>query len=183
LPGGLFNLAMVLHSAGHDTDAEPLALRALALRQQQYGKKHGLVGVSLGQLGEIKLAENDPVAAERLLQQALATLDAATEFGQWHTATGRVQLALARLRVAQQRPNDAQTLITDIQTRFVPVDAEHRRLLWASRTLAAQMQCAQPHSAAQGRRALLLVRDEIAAEIPASVIARETTSALHACGG
>jgi len=182
LPGGFFNLAMVLHSAGRDADAEPLAQRALTLREQQFGLKHGMVGVSLRQLGEIKLAQSDLSAAEPLLLRALTTLSAAADFGPSHTATGQAQLALARLRVAQKRPDDAQALAIDIEHRFAPIDAEHRRLLWATRTLAAQLQCAQPRDLAQGRRALLQIRDEINTEMPVSAIARDTATVLRECG-
>ncbi len=179
LPGGVFNLAMVLHSAGRDAEAEPLALHALALREQQFGPRNGLVGTSLRQIGEIRLAENNPAAAEPLLLRALATLDA--DFGPAHTATGHAQLALARLRLVQQRPDDAQILIADIEHRFEPTDAEHRRLLWEARTLTAQLQCAQPRSATQGRHALQQIRSEVVAELPVSVIARDTDAALRGC--
>ncbi len=180
LQGGVFNLAMVLHGAGRDAEAEPYAQRALALREQQFGENNGLVGASLRQLGEIRLAENKPAAAEPLLLRALTTLNA--DFGPAHTATGHAQLALAKLRVVQQRTDDAQTLIAEIERRFTPVDAEHRRLLWETRTLAAQLQCAQPRSAALGRQALQRIRDEVLAELPVSVIARETNAAVRACG-
>ena len=179
LQGGIFNLAMVLHSAGRDAEAEPLAQRALALREQQFGANNGLVGASLRQLGEIRLAEKSPAAAEPLLLRAVAILNA--DYGPTHTATGQAQLALARLRVVQQRPDSAQALIVDIEHHFQPIDTEHRRLLWAARSLAAQLLCAQPHSAAQGRHALQQVRDEVVAELPVSVIARDTTQALHGC--
>ncbi len=179
LQGGVFNLAMVLHGAGRDAEAKPIAQRALALREHQFGPSHGLVGVSLRQLGEIALAEHDPAAAEPLLLHALEILRA--DFGPAHTATGQTQLALARLRLAQQRPADAQALIDDILHRFTPSDAEHRRLLWATRALSAQMQCVQPASAAQGRRSMQKVRDEVLAELPVSVIARDMSAALHTC--
>jgi serine/threonine-protein kinase len=180
LQGGVFNLAMVLHGAGRDADAEPVAQRALALREHQFGASHGLVGASLRQLGEIALARHDPATAERLLLQALDILRA--DYGQAHTATGQAQLALARLRIAQKRQADAQALIDDILHRFQPSDAEHRRLLWATRALSAQMQCALPASASQGRRSLQQVRNEVVAELPVSVIARDTEAALRACG-
>ncbi|HTA64154.1 MAG TPA: tetratricopeptide repeat protein, partial [Xanthomonadaceae bacterium] len=181
LHGGLFNLAMVLHGAGRDTEAEPLARRALALRTQQFGDGNGLVGVSLRQIGEIKLAQNDPAAAEPLLLRAQSIL--AADFGPMHTATGQAQLAIARLRVAQHRDADAAAQVADIQRRFKPSDAEHRRLLWQARMLAAQLQCAQTGTTAQGRRALTKVLGEIDAEMPVSVVRREAEAALHACGG
>ena len=179
LQGGLFNLAMVLHSAGRDTEAEPLAQRALVLREQRFGASNGLVGISLRQLGEIRLAEKNPAAAEPLLLRALTILNA--DYGPTHTATGQAQLALARLRIVQQRADDAQALIIEIQRHFEPVDTEHRRLLWTARTLAAQLQCAQPRSAARGRHALQQIRTEIVAELPVSVIARDTDAALRDC--
>ncbi|HEY2345480.1 MAG TPA: protein kinase [Xanthomonadaceae bacterium] len=181
LHGGVFNLAMVLHGAGRDAEAEPLAQRALALREQQFGDGNGLVGASLRQIGEIKLAQNDTAAAEPLLLRAQAIL--AADFGPTHTATGQVQLAIAHLRMAQHRDADAAALVADIERRFQPSDAEHRRLLWRARTLAAQLHCAQPADAVQGRRALAKVLAEIDAEMPVSVVRRATATALHACGG
>jgi serine/threonine protein kinase/Flp pilus assembly protein TadD len=183
LAGGLFDLAMILHAARRDSDAEPIAQRALTLRQKQLGPKHGLVGVSLRQLGEIKLAENETAAAEPLLLSAVAILSGAANFGASHTATGHAQLALAHLRVAQRRPDDAQVLIGDIERRFAPVDAQHRRLLWETRALAAQLQCVQPRNLMQGRSALLQIRNEINIEMPVSAIQRDTTVALQRCGG
>jgi serine/threonine protein kinase/Flp pilus assembly protein TadD len=181
LAGGMFNLAMVLHNAGRDSEAEPLVREALALREHQFGTTHGLVGTSLRLIGEIKLAEHDIPAAEPLLQHAFEILRA--DYGPAHSATGQAELALARLRVAQLRPADAMILIAGILRGFAPSDADHRRLLWAARTLAAQLQCAQPGIAAQGRRNLQQIRREVVAELPVSVIARETDAALRGCGG
>ena len=181
LHGGVFNLAMVLHDAGRDEDAQPLAEHALALRERQFGARSGLVGNSLRQLGEIALAKRDEAAAEKDLLQALDLLRG--DFGAAHPATGQAQLALARLRIAQQRPSDAQAIVGDVLHRFAPSDAAHRSLLWSARTLAAQMQCAQPATAAQGLGALRKIHDEVVAEMPVSVIERETAAALRACGG
>jgi hypothetical protein len=149
------------------------------LREHQFGASHGLVGISMRQIGEIKLAENDLTATEPLLLHALTILNA--DYGPTHAATGQAQLALARLRVAQQHPEAAQALIADIARHFEPSDAERRRLLWTTRTLAAQMQCTRPAYAAQARRALLQIRKEVVAELPVSVIARDTNAALLAC--
>lgn len=181
LPGGLFNLAMVLHDADRDSEAESLARQALALRERQFGATQGLVGASLRQIGEIKLSEHDIAAAAPLLQHAFDILRA--DYGPAHAATGQAELALARLRVAQQRPADALAMIADIRQRFAPSDAEHRRLLWATRTLAAQLRCAQPAVAVLGRRSLQRIHAEVVAEMPVSVIARDTAVAQRACGG
>ena len=180
LHGGLFNLAMILHSEGKDAEAEAFAQRALALREQRFGATNGLVGMSLGQLGDIKLAEHDLPAADKYLSQALEILR--DNFGMAHTATGKTQLSLARLRLAQQRPADAQALINDLEHRFKPSDAEHRRLLWATQALAAQMQCRQPGHVEQARKDLIRIRDAVVAELPISVIARDTNAVLAACG-
>jgi len=181
LQGGLFNLAMVLHGAGRDREAEPYAQQALALREQRFGDRNGLFGASLRQLGEIKLAEGDLPAAEQLLSRAAPLL--AAGYGPTHAATGQAQLALARLRLAQRRPSDASDLLADIQRRFQPSDAEHRRLLWQTRTLAAQLLCQQQGSSEMGRHMLTVVKAEVVAEMPVSVIARETDAALRGCGG
>jgi serine/threonine-protein kinase len=181
LQGGLFNLAMVLHGDGRDREAEPFAQQALALREQRFGDRNGLYGASLRQIGEIKLAEHDLPAAESNLGRAQQILTA--DYGPTHTATGQTELAIARLRLAQHRSGDASDLIADIQRRFQPTDAEHRRLLWQSRTLAAQMLCMQPGSAAMGLHMLAQVHEEVVAEMPVSVIGRETDAAVKGCGG
>jgi serine/threonine-protein kinase len=181
LQAGVFNLAMVLHDAGRDDDAQPLAERALALRERQFGSHSGAVGNSLRQLGEIALGRHDETAAEKYFQQALDALRG--DYGAAHTATGQAQLAVARLRIAQQRPTDAQALVDDVLHRFLPSDAEHRRLLWSARALIAQMQCTQPASAAQGRSALQKIHSEIVAEMPVGVDERSAAAALRACGG
>ena len=86
-------------------------------------------------------------------------------------------VALARLRVAQLRPDAAQALIADIGRHFEPSDAVRRRLLWDARTLAAQMQCARPANIVQGRRALLQIRNEVLAEQPVSTTLAAATPA------
>lgn len=179
LQGGVFNLAMVLLDAGRTAQAEPLAQRALKLRKQQFGASSGLAGVSLRQLGQIKMMQGDLPAAQSLLSQASDVL--AASYGLDHTATGQAQLALARLRVAQQRPEDADRLLGDILRRFQPIDAERRRLRWQARIVAAQMQCSQAASAARGRAGLAKVQAEVAAEMPVSVVAREVSAAMDQC--
>ncbi|MBS0194109.1 MAG: tetratricopeptide repeat protein [Proteobacteria bacterium] len=180
LSGGVFNLAMVLHDAGHDAEAETLARQALALREKQFGPHNGLVGMSLRQLGLIRMAQGDLAGAEPLLLQAQSILVA--DYGAAHTATGQAQLAIARLRFAQHRAADAARLIAQIETHFQPTDAEHRRLLWQTRILAALMQCAQADGVAAGRLTLGSVLTEMAATMPVDSVQREATAALQACG-
>ncbi len=181
LQGGVFNLAMILHDAGRQADAEQQARRALALREKQFGPQHGLVGVSLRQIGQIELAQGRLDAAQRDLLHAQAILNAS--FGPGRTATGDVQLAIAHLRLVQQRRADAQHLIADILQRFQPIDAEHRRLRWQARTLAAQMQCMQPALRSKGWAALNEIQAEVAAEMPVGVLARHVADAVQSCKG
>ncbi|MBS0455914.1 MAG: tetratricopeptide repeat protein [Proteobacteria bacterium] len=180
LQGGVFNLAMVLFEAGRTAQAEPLAQRALALREKQFGPGSGLVGASLRQLGQIKLAQGDLPAAQVLLVRALAVL--VGSFGPDHTVTGQAQLSLARLRLAQQRPDEASRLLADILARFQPVDAERRRLRWQARALAAQIQCQQPATLTAGKAVLAKVQAEVTAEMPVGVVAREVAAAVASCG-
>ncbi|MBS0576271.1 MAG: tetratricopeptide repeat protein [Proteobacteria bacterium] len=183
LQGGVFNLAMVLEVAGRHAEAEIWARQALALRERQFGANGGLVGISWRQIGEIRLALGDLSGAEDSLQRALTILRQAADFGPGHTATGTAQMALARLRLAQHRDADARALIVAVEQRFRPTDAEHRRLLWQARALAAQMQCAQAATMAQGRQALAGVHAEIVAQMPVGVLEREVAAALQACKG
>jgi serine/threonine-protein kinase len=177
----LFNLAMVLHGSGRDGDAEPLARRALALRQRLFGPRNGLVGASQRQLGEIELAQGNLKAAEPMLLDASAVLSA--DFGPTHIATGQAQLALAHLRMLQQRSSDASALIAGVEQGFLPSDAEHRRLLWQARTLAAQLQCRRAGGAGEARKVLIQIQGEVDKEMPVSAIHRETSDALRSCGG
>ncbi|MEP7098684.1 MAG: tetratricopeptide repeat protein, partial [Dokdonella sp.] len=181
LPGGLFNMAMILHSVGRDVEAEPLARRALALRQRQLGPAQGLVGASLRQIGEIRLARHDLVGAEPLLIQALAILR--KDFGEEHSLTGQAELSMARLRAAQKRQPEADALVASILKTFPPSDVEYRRLRWEARTLSAQWQCAMSNQVDTGQRNLRQIKAEIDGELPVSVLERETAKALADCGG
>ncbi|MEO5596666.1 MAG: tetratricopeptide repeat protein, partial [Lysobacteraceae bacterium] len=180
LHGGLFNLAMILHSVGRDADAEPLARRALALRERMFGSNQGLVGASLRQIGEIRLARHDAVGAEPLLTQALAILR--RDYGPSHALTGQAELSMAHLRAAQQRQPEADALIAAILSQFPPNDVEYRRLRWETRTLAAHWKCAKAEQHESGRRTLQQIKTEIDAELPVSVVDRQAAKALIDCG-
>lgn len=183
LQGGMFNLAMVLEDGGRHEEAEAWARRALALREKQFGPRSGLVGISLRQLGEICLAQGDLAGAAVLLPKARSLLDNAPDFGPSHTATGTAWLAVARLHLAQHDQAKARDAIAMIEQHFHPTDAESRRLLWQSRAMSAQMDCAQPASAAQGRQTLASIHAEVLAQMPVSVLEREIAKALLACKG
>src|SRR5690606_32941556 len=72
LAGGLFNQALVLHSAGRDAQALPALLESLALRRETFGEHHGLVGDTLRLLGEVQAALGHDEALASLRQaQAL----------------------------------------------------------------------------------------------------------------
>ena len=70
--GGLFNLAMILHSAGRDREALPAVRESRALRRQAIRRHPSeLVGDSDHLLGEILAALGQADAARAALQQAV----------------------------------------------------------------------------------------------------------------
>ncbi|MDH5830538.1 serine/threonine-protein kinase [Luteimonas sp. M1R5S18] len=139
LASGLFNQALVLHSAGRDAEALPLLREALALRRAAFGPRHGLVGDTLRLIGEAKAALGDATALEALRQaQALTRGD----YGARHSHTRRAEISLARQQALQ---GDAVAITRlDALAELPQDDAELRKAAWLARAYAADARCRLP---------------------------------------
>ncbi len=136
---GAFDLAMILHSAGNDRKALPLAREARQLRARRYGERHELVGDSDRLLGEIMAALGQSDTARVALHSA-ATLTRAG-YGQAHSHTLRAEISLARFE-AGAGAGDAKAL-QRLRTlgRSGEGDIEQRKASWLARAYAAQLDC------------------------------------------
>ncbi len=177
IAGGVFNLAMILHDAGRDRDALPLAREAVQLRGRQYGSAHALVGDSERLLGEILAALQQPGAARVALENAARLTRAG--FGPQHSHTRRAEISLARLQAQQGDVAALARLIVLGQTRSS--DLEQRKAAWLARAYTADLQC---RDRARGAR---LVLDAVLADMrPAlpegGAIPREVQRLRDACG-
>ena len=178
IAAGAFNLAMILHDAGRDHEALPLAREAVALRARQYGARHALVGDDERLLGEILAALEQPQDARIALEKAVQLTRAG--FGPRHSHTRRAEISLARL---QARHGDAAA-----QARLVALgdsrngDLEQRKAAWLARAYAADLQCRERPDAA--RRALDGVLADMRPLLPeGGAIAREVQRLRDDCRG
>jgi tetratricopeptide (TPR) repeat protein len=73
LAASLHNLAEIYRAQGHYTKAEPLVLRALAMRERLFGPDHADVTASLNTLALLYVAQAQYGKAEPLYVRALAT--------------------------------------------------------------------------------------------------------------
>ncbi|MEO5628726.1 MAG: protein kinase [Thermomonas sp.] len=144
IAAGVFNLAMILHSAGNDRDALPLAQEARQLRARRFGNNHELVGDSDRLLGEILAARGKSDAALASLRSA-ATLTRAG-YGPTHSHTRRADISLARLEAST---GDAAALKRlRVLGRPSEGDVEQRKASWLARAYAAQLDCTKQPSTA-----------------------------------
>ena len=72
ISNGLYNLAMILHDAGRDSEAQEPILESIQLRARQFGVNHGLVGDGERLRGEILAALGDRAAARSAVAPASA---------------------------------------------------------------------------------------------------------------
>lgn len=175
--GGVFNLAMILHDAGRDREALPLAREAVLLRGRQYGNAHALVGDSERLLGEILAALQQPGAARVALENAARLTRAG--FGPRHSHTRRAEISLARLQAQQGEAAALARLIALGQTRSS--DLEQRKAAWLARAYAADLRCGNRDRTA--RPALDAVLADMRQALPeGGAIPREVQRLRDACG-
>jgi serine/threonine-protein kinase len=177
IAGGAFHLALVLHDAGRDREALPLANEAVALRGRQLGADHALVGDAERLLGEVLAALDQTAPARAALEKAVRlTRDG---FGPDHSHTRRAEIALARF---QAREGDLKALLRLAgygQTRSV--DLEQRKAAWLARAYASQAQCVG--KPAQAQAAFDAVLAEMRQALPeGGAIPREVQRLRDACG-
>ena len=137
LADGLFNRAMLLHSAARDREARPPLQEALTLRSKQFGSGHALVGDTLRLLGEVDADLGHDAAARQALQRAVALTRAG--YGAGHSHTRRAEISLAR---HQARHGDVQALQRlDKLGQLPDTDDELRKAAWLARAYAADVRC------------------------------------------
>ncbi len=175
--GGLFNQAMILHSAGRDREALPPAREARQMRAQRFGASHALIGDSDRLLGEIFAALDETKAADTVLRNAVRlTRDG---YGEAHSHTRRAEISLARFEAQHGIAGAAQRLRE--LARDGSGDIEQRKASWLARAYAAEAQCAaQPRQATVELDAVLA---QLQLALPeGGAVPREITQIRAACG-
>ncbi|MES2859398.1 MAG: serine/threonine-protein kinase [Pseudomonadota bacterium] len=135
---GLFNLAMILHSAGEHRDALPPIREARALRAQRFGSDHELVGDSDRLLGEILAALGDTTGARTAFGNGVRLTRLG--YGERHSHTRRAEVSLARFEAALGDANARQRLVAYAQPG--DEDIEMRKAAWLAGAYAAGLDCA-----------------------------------------
>ena len=174
---GTYNLAMILHSAGQDARALPLARESRRLRVQRFGADHPLVGDSDRLLGEILagLGEND--AAREALQGAVRmTRDG---YGKGHSHTRRAEISQARLAAAHGDAAALQRLRG--WAHYGGGDIEQRKASWLAHAYAAERDCAT--RPVQARTEIAAILAQIQLVLPeGGALPREIAQISAACG-
>ena len=134
---GLFNLAMILHSAGEDAKALPLLGEARQLRAERFGAGNELVGDTDRLLGEVLAALGKTKDAHASLRNAVQVTGAA--IGRNHSHTRRAEISLARFEAAA---GDAAAYHR-LRALGKPDhgDIEQHKASWLARSYAAQLDC------------------------------------------
>ncbi|HRO26867.1 MAG TPA: serine/threonine-protein kinase [Luteimonas sp.] len=138
LAAGLFNRAMVLHSAGRDDEAEPLLHESLSLRRAAFGERHGLVGDTLRLLGEVEDALGHDGTAALREAQALTR----EGYGARHPHTRRAEISLARHEARLGDPGAVSRL--DALAELPQDEHELSKAGWLARAYAAEARCRTP---------------------------------------
>jgi serine/threonine-protein kinase len=174
---GVFNLALILHSAGRDREALPEVRESRALRIRQFGASHELVGDSDHLLCEILAALGEKEAARTALQQAVQLTLAG--YGPEHSHTRRAEVSLARLR-AGEGAADALLQLT-AYGQVEGGDIEQRKVSWLARAYAAEVECrTHPDSARASLEAVLAQMQLVLPE--GGAIPREIAAIRAGCG-
>lgn len=137
---GLFNHAMVLHSAGREREARLMLEESLRLRRESFGEGHGIVGDTLRLLGEVDAALGDDNAALQSLRQAASIT--ASGYGAGHSHALRAQVSLAAFQAFRDDPVALARL--DRIGGLPETDEEQRKTIWLARAHAARVRCTGP---------------------------------------
>jgi tetratricopeptide (TPR) repeat protein len=104
----LHQAGFYLSERGHLREAEPLLVRALAIREQEVGTNHSSTAMSLNSLANLYRAQGKYTQAEPLYQRALAFYE--QEVGASHPATASILNNLAALYQKQGKYAQAESL-------------------------------------------------------------------------
>ena len=177
LSGGLFNMALILHSDGRDREALPLLQESGALRVKQYGAEHSLVGDNDRLRGEVLQALGRNDEARKALESAVRLTEQG--FGKAHSHTRRAEISLARFRARNGASEAAAQLQAFGQAKAD--DTEQRKATWLARAYHAQLLCKQESREARIQLEGVLAEMQLAFPEGGS-IAREIQRIRDACG-
>ena len=174
---GLFNLAMILHDAGHEHQALTAVRESTSLRIRQFGAQHALVGDSKRLTGEILAALGNTDLARSELETAVRLTRAG--YGPDHSHTRRTDVALARLLARQGQAGALARL--DQLGQLHNGNMEQRKAVWLARAYAAQIRC--PQQPQLSRLALDAVLAEMQLLAPeGGAVPREVQHIRNTCG-
>ena len=110
-----FYLADILFYRGRVDEAAPLFERTLAAQKQLYGVANGVVGDTLASLAQVRMAQNNPLAAEKLIREALdahrqSGSTVYQKIGYLQTMLGTFLMKQAKFEQAEQSLREALTL-------------------------------------------------------------------------
>ena len=178
LPGGLYNLGMVLHSAGRDVAALAALAESRSLRAAQYGASSVMVGDTDRLIGEIQMAQGRMDAAATSLGNARAL----ARIGYPESHPRRLDAELSMAHYLARSGQVAQALpILDTLAKNPGKGSEGPKLRWRARAYAAEARCATGQ-AARGRSDLDALLAELHRQQPdGGVIPREVQSIRDAC--
>ncbi|MGV8922974.1 MAG: protein kinase domain-containing protein [Thermomonas sp.] len=137
IAAGLFNLAMILHSAGEDKKALPLIRESRLLRAERFGSRHELVGDTDRLLGEVLAALGQTEPAHAALLNAVQVTRSG--YGQTHSHTRRAEISLSRFEASGGDPAAFQRL--RVLGKLDHGDIEQRKTSWLAHAYAAQLDC------------------------------------------
>ena len=173
---GLFNLAMILHSAGEHQEALPIIREARRMRAQRFGERHELVGDSDRLLGEILASLGQPRAAHAALRSGVRLTRLG--YGARHSHARRADVSLARFEASQGNANARGRL----RAYALPADGdiETRKAAWLARAYAAGLDCGA--RAQQARLTLDVTLAQMQLALPeGGAVPREVARIREAC--
>ncbi|MFT4256283.1 MAG: protein kinase [Pseudoxanthomonas sp.] len=179
LADGLFNLGMVLHSAGRNDEALRALREARQLRGQQVGASDGQVGNIDRMIGEVLAEQGKTGEAATYLERALALTGIG--LGPQHPSTLQAQLSLARHYLHNDRSDEAREILAPL-AELPARGSELPKMHWLARAYLAEIDCRNGH-AARARRDLDALLAELHRERPdGGTVVREAEGIRAVCG-
>ncbi len=158
IASGLFNLAMILHSAGDDEKALPLIRESRQLRAARFGTSHELVGDSDRLLGEVLAALGHTEPAHAALRNAVQVTRGG--FGRAHSHTRRAEISLSFFEASGGDPAAFQRLRALGKDDLG--DIEQHKTSWLARAYAAQLECTKQRAQALAELDAVLAQMQLA---------------------
>jgi tetratricopeptide (TPR) repeat protein/tRNA A-37 threonylcarbamoyl transferase component Bud32 len=176
LAAGLFNQAMVLHDTGLDANAWSLLQESRALRVEQFGATHGIVGDTDRLIGVVAAALGRTAEAKAALRSAVTLTR--NDYGPVHSHALRAELSQARLLAAE---GDAGALRRMAEIGNGPTtDSELYKTRWLARAYLAETRCGSEPGLAHAE--LDAVMQEMQAFMPeGGAVLREVSAIRNAC--